>query len=126
MATVFSDTCASCDRREVLDALLGARTRAYIIGLQEVRRAFDNRFGATPGGKYALFHTACEVLPTGTPNLGVGILARTHVAPTIMSIRLLSPRLLIAKSRDAQGNLTAYVAHAPHSGSLLAEIVRRV
>ena len=42
-------------------------------------------------------------------------MVRTHLVPTIMSIRLLSPRLLIAKFRGAQRNLTVYVAHAPHS-----------
>ena len=45
-------------------------------------------------------------------------MVRTHLVPTIMSIRLLSPRLLIAKFRGAQRNLTVYVAHAPHSGAL--------
>ena len=44
-------------------------------------------------------------------------MARTHVVPTIMSIRLLGPRLLAAKFRGAQRNLTVYVAHAPHSGA---------
>ena len=42
---------------------------------------------------------------------------RPHLVPTIMSLRLLSPRLLIAKFRGAQRNLTVYVAHAPHSGA---------
>ena len=42
-------------------------------------------------------------------------MVRTHSASTIMSIRLLSPRLLIAKFRGGQRNLTVYVAHAPHS-----------
>ena len=40
---------------------------------------------------------------------------RTHLVPTIMSIRLLSPRLLVAKFRGAQRHLTVYVAHAPDS-----------
>ena len=44
-------------------------------------------------------------------------MVRTHLVPTMMSIRLLSPRLLIAKFRGAEGNLTVYVAHAPHSGA---------
>ena len=42
-------------------------------------------------------------------------MVRTHLVPTIMSIRLLSPRLLVAKFRGAQRHLTVYVAHAPHS-----------
>ena len=42
-------------------------------------------------------------------------MVRTHLVSTIMSLRLLSPRLLIAKFRGAQRNLTVYVAHAPHS-----------
>ena len=59
--------------------MFGAKTRADIIGLQEVRRLTDNRAGTTPpGGKYTLFHTACEVLPSGAPNLGVGLLIRTY------------------------------------------------
>ena len=44
-------------------------------------------------------------------------MVRTNLVPTIMSTRLLSPRLLIAKFRGAQRNLTVYVAHAPHSGA---------
>ena len=48
-------------------------------------------------------------------------MVRTHLVPTIMSIRLLSPRLLIAKFRGAQRNLTVYVAHAPHSGATPAD-----
>ena len=44
-------------------------------------------------------------------------MVRTHLVPTIMSIRLLGPRLLVAKFRGAQRNLTVYVAHAPHSGA---------
>ena len=44
-------------------------------------------------------------------------MVRTHLVPTIMSLRLLSPRLLIAKFRGAQRNLTVSVAHAPHSGA---------
>ena len=55
LATANPDTCASCTRHEELDALFGAKTRADIIGLQEVRRPFENRFGTTPGGgKYTL------------------------------------------------------------------------
>lgn len=46
-------------------------------------------------------------------NLGVGILVRTHLAPTIMSLRLLGPRLLVARIRGAQRNLKVIVAHAP-------------
>ena len=42
-------------------------------------------------------------------------MVRPHLVPTITSLRLLSPRLLIAKFRGAQRNLTVYVAHAPHS-----------
>ena len=42
-------------------------------------------------------------------------MVRTHLVPTIMSIRLLSPRLLVAKFRGAQRHLTVYVAHAQHS-----------
>ncbi len=42
-------------------------------------------------------------------------MARTHLAPTTMSIRLLGPRLLVAKFRGAQRNLTVHVTHAPHS-----------
>ena len=42
-------------------------------------------------------------------------MVRSHLAPTIMSIRLWSPRLLVAKFRGARRNLTVYVAHAPHS-----------
>ena len=42
-------------------------------------------------------------------------MVRTHLVPTIMSIRLLSPRLLVAKFRGAQRHVTVYVAHAPHS-----------
>ena len=64
-----------------------------------------------------LFHTTCEVLFTGAPNLGVGIMARTHLVPTIISTRLLGPRLLPAIFRGAQGILVVYVAHAPHSGA---------
>ena len=115
LATANPDTCASCERQEELDAFFGAKTRADIIGLHEVRRPFNNRFGTTPGGgKYTLYHTACEMLSNGSPNLGVGIVVRTHLVSTIMSIRLLSPRLLIAKFRGARRNLTVYVAHAPH------------
>ena len=44
-------------------------------------------------------------------------MVRTHLVPTIMSIRLLGPRLLVAKFCGAQRNLTVYVAHAPHSGA---------
>ena len=118
MATTTPDTCASCTRHEELDALFGANTWADIIGLQEVRRLSDNRLFTTPaGGKYTLFHTACEVLPSGAPNLAVGIMARVHLVPTLMSIRLLGPRLLVAKFRSAQRNLTVYVVHAPHSGA---------
>ena len=42
-------------------------------------------------------------------------MVRTQLVPTIMSIRLLGPRLLVVKFRGAQRNLTVYVAHAPHS-----------
>ena len=42
-------------------------------------------------------------------------MVRTHLVPTVMSFRLLGPRLLVAKFRGAQRNLTVYVAHAPHS-----------
>ena len=44
-------------------------------------------------------------------------MVRTQLVPTIMSIRLLGPRLRVAKFRGAQRNLTVYVAHAPHSGA---------
>ena len=44
-------------------------------------------------------------------------MVRTHLVPTIMSMRLLGPRLLVAKFRGAQRNLTVYVAHAPHAGA---------
>ena len=48
-------------------------------------------------------------------------MVRTHLVPTIMSLRLLGPRLLIAKFRGAQRNLTVYVAHAPHSKASAAD-----
>ena len=48
-------------------------------------------------------------------------MVRTDLVPTIMSLRLLSPRLLIAKFRGAQRNLTVYVAHAPHSDASPAD-----
>ena len=94
-----------------------AKTRVDIIGLQEVRRLLDNREGhPVKGGHYTLFHTACDVLPPkSTPNLGVGIMVRTALVPTIISIRLLGPRLMAAKFRGAQRDLTVYVGHAPHS-----------
>ena len=44
-------------------------------------------------------------------------MVRIHLVPAIMSIRLLGPRLLVAKFRGARRNLTVYVAHAPHSGA---------
>ena len=44
-------------------------------------------------------------------------MVRTHLVPTIMSIRLWGPRLLVAKFRGVRRNLTVYVAHAPHSGA---------
>ena len=64
-----------------------------------------------------MFHTVCEVLPSGTPNLGVDIMARSHWGPTIVSVRLLGPRLLDVKFRGAQRSLTGYGAHAPLSGA---------
>ena len=42
-------------------------------------------------------------------------MVRTDLVPTIMSLRLLGLRLLVAKFRGAQRNLTVYVAHTPHS-----------
>ena len=63
LATANPDTRASRTRHEELDALFGAKTRADIIGLQEVRRPFDNRFGTIPDdGRYTLLH-----IPYGLP-----------------------------------------------------------
>jgi hypothetical protein len=104
------DTCSTATRLEELDALFWRKHRADIIGLQEVRRLWDNRSGTTcNGGRYTLFHTAA----TPDSNLGVGIMVRTQLVPTIMSLKLLGPRLLIAKFRGEQRNLTVTVAHAP-------------
>ena len=94
MITANPDTLAYDTRLEELDALFWAKTRADVIGLEEVRRYFDNRFGTTcGGGKYTLFHTACDVLSSGAPNLGVGIMVRTQLAVSYTHLTL--PTLLL-------------------------------
>ena len=40
-------------------------------------------------------------------------MVRTQLVPTLMSLRLLGPRLLVAKFRGQQRNLTVIVAHTP-------------
>ena len=42
-------------------------------------------------------------------------MVRNQLVPTIMSLKLLGPRLLVAKFRGAQRNLTVFVGHAPHA-----------
>lgn len=103
------DTCPTNTRLEELDSLFWRKSRADIIGRQEVRRGWNNNVG-TPcaGGKYVLYHTASDL-----NNLGVGLMVRTHLVPTIMSLRLLGPRLLVARLRGPQRNLKVIVAHAP-------------
>lgn len=109
-----ADTCSSETRLEELDALFWRHFRADIVGLEEVRRTWDNRSGHTcGGGKYVLFHSAAATNETGAAILGVGILVRNNLVPTLISLRLLGPRLLVAKFRGSQRNLTVIVAHAP-------------
>ena len=42
-------------------------------------------------------------------------MVRTALVPTIISIRLLGPRLMAAKFRGVQRDLTVHLGHAPHS-----------
>ena len=79
------DTCSSATRLEELDSLFWDSSRAHVVGLQEVRRPWDNRVGTTcADGHYTLFHTASD-----GPNLGVGMLIRTPLLPSIMYIKLM-------------------------------------
>ena len=59
------DTCSSATRHEELDALFWRKFRADIIGLEEVRRPWDNNSGTVPAdGHYASVSYTHLTLPT--------------------------------------------------------------
>ena len=44
-------------------------------------------------------------------------MVRTFLVPTIMTCRLIGPRLMVMRFRGAQRNLTVLSAHPPHAGA---------
>ncbi len=45
-----------------------------------------------------------------------------HSVPTIMSIRLLGPRLMADRFRGAHRNLSVIMAHAPHGKAITEDL----
>lgn len=73
-----------------------------------MRRPWSTNAGTTLN-RYTLFHTESAERNV----LGVGIMVRQALVPTMMNLGLLGPRLPVARFRGAQRNLSVIVAHAP-------------